>query len=159
MIYNNILISLLAAIPLSNAAVTSEPAFELISEVFEAGQMVTNPDISIGAPATSAAEKREHAECWNNSKLSLKNRMVPTFSLPLGDLLGAQRPNDLLLENSLSAFKKNQEAYIDDCENIAQRLSTSDLRITLPPGRAEEFRSNQYRCKMIIRNQSQWQTF
>ncbi|KAK1634082.1 hypothetical protein BDP81DRAFT_494528 [Colletotrichum phormii] len=108
-IFNNILISLLAAAPLSNAAAvpsaaSSEPAFELISEVYEAGQMVTNPDINIGAPVTSAAEKREHAECWNN--------MMTT--------------------------RQNQEAYIDDCENIAQRLSTSNIRITLPPGRAED---------------------
>ncbi|KAK1569926.1 uncharacterized protein LY79DRAFT_663389 [Colletotrichum navitas] len=54
---------------------------------------------------------------------------------------------------------QNQGAYIDDCENIAQRLANSNVRINLPPQRSEEFRSNQFRCKIIIRNQSTSQTY
>ncbi|GKT61333.1 hypothetical protein ColTof4_01415 [Colletotrichum tofieldiae] len=130
MILNTVLLSLCAAISLAQAAAvpsaaTSDPAFELISEVFEAGEMVTNPDISIGAPAAGTVQKRQHAECWNN--------MMTTT--------------------------QNQEAYIHDCETIAQSLANSALRIQLPPGRSEEFRSNQFRCKIIIRNQSRCQTY
>ncbi|KAK1675257.1 hypothetical protein BDP55DRAFT_664991 [Colletotrichum godetiae] len=114
MIFNKILISLLAAIPLYNAAtvpsaVTREPDFELISEAFEAGQMVTNPDISIGATATSAAEKREHAECWNNSKHSLKEPNGSySISASGNHLLSAQRLGALLLENSPSVFRSER---------------------------------------------------
>ncbi|KAK1987581.1 hypothetical protein LZ30DRAFT_701911 [Colletotrichum cereale] len=129
MIFNAILLGLCATIPLAQAAAvptaTVDSTFEIFSQVYDGNEMVTNPDISIGASATSSVEKRAHAQCWDNHMTT----------------------------------RQNQEAYIDDCENIAQRLASSNVRIDLPPGRSEEFRSNQFRCKIIIRNQSTCKTY
>ncbi|KAK2027970.1 hypothetical protein LX32DRAFT_721201 [Colletotrichum zoysiae] len=130
MIFSTILVGLCATIPLAKAAAlpavdADDSAFEIFSQTYDGDELVTNPNISIGAPVTGTFGKRAHAECWDNHMTT----------------------------------RQNQEAYIDDCENIAQRLANSNVRINLPPRRSEEFRSNQFRCKIIIRNQSTCQTY
>ncbi|WDK23013.1 hypothetical protein CGRA01v4_14304 [Colletotrichum graminicola] len=125
MIFSTILLGLCVAIPLTKAAAlptvdAGDSVYEIFSQIYDGDEMVTNPNISIGALTTSTVRKRQHEECWSNYLTT----------------------------------SRNQEAYIDDCENIAQRLANSNLRIDLPPGRSEVFKSGQYRCKIIIRNQS-----
>ncbi|KAJ2984059.1 hypothetical protein NQ176_g251 [Zarea fungicola] len=104
---------------------------------------------AVASPAATEIEPGLFMETFDFGQIDLDT------SVSIGDETGslAKRQHEQCWDNHLTT-RQNQEAYEDDCDNLISDLENSPRTQLLQPLQTIVFRTNQSRCKVVVRNQS-----